>query len=73
MYNDDDGVPQDYVWAHKWVNLAASRGTGEERENFVKARHSIAEKMTPEQIAEAQRLAREWKPKTWDELKSQLD
>lgn len=28
--------------------------------------------MTATQIAEAQRLAREWKPKSWDELKSQI-
>jgi hypothetical protein len=27
--------------------------------------------MTPAQIAEAQALARNWKPKTWDELKRQ--
>ena len=62
-YANGEGVPQDYVWAHTWINLATSRSTGEERENFVKVRHSIAEEMTPEQIAEAQRLAREWKPK----------
>ena len=63
MYAIGEGVPQDYVLAHKWINLAASRLTGEEREKRVKARDSVAEKMTPEQIAEAQRLAREWKPK----------
>ena len=63
MYFKGQGVPQDYVLAHKWINLAASRSTGEAREKFVKVRHSIAEEMTPRQIAEAQRLAREWKPK----------
>ena len=49
--------------AHKWINLATSRLTGEEREKRVKARDSVAEKMTASQIAEAQRLARAWKPK----------
>ncbi len=60
MYQRRQGVPQDYVQAHMWFNLAAS-GVGE---LAVKNRDSIAEKMTSEQIAEAQRLAREWKPKT---------
>ena len=39
----------------------------------VKAREQLAEKMSPEQIADAQRLAREWKPQTWDELKKGLE
>ena len=63
MYAKGEGVPQDYIQAHMWCNLAASRQTGDERETTDKRRDAIAEKMTPEQIAEAQRLAREWKPK----------
>jgi uncharacterized protein len=59
MYGDGTGVPQDYVEAHKWYNLAAVEGT----ENASKFRDIIAKKMTPEQIAEAQKLAREWRPK----------
>ena len=54
------GVPQDYVQAHMWLNLAASRLTGEDLEKAVEARDSVAQMMTPAQIAEAQRLAREW-------------
>jgi uncharacterized protein len=66
MYNVGKGVPQDYVQAHKWYNLAASRLPASEAKNrdmAVKYRDGIAAKMTPAQIAEAQRLAREWKPK----------
>jgi hypothetical protein len=55
-----------------WVNLAASTPQGETNERYAKLRKLIAEEMTPAQIAEAQRLAREWKPKTWDELKQGL-
>ena len=33
------------------------------------ARDAVAEKMTASQVAEAQRLAREWQPKTWEQLK----
>ena len=64
MYRDGQGVPQDYVPAHKWFNLAAARATGNDNEKFAKARDAVAAKMTADQIAEAQRLAREWKPKT---------
>ncbi len=64
MYATGDGVPQDYVQAHMWYNLAASRyPPGSDRDKVVRNRDTVAEKMTPEQIAEAQRLAREWKPK----------
>jgi hypothetical protein len=42
--------------------MAASVSTGNQRE-YASARDEVAAKMTPQQIAEAQRLAREWKPK----------
>ena len=58
------GVPQDYIQAHMWYNLAASRLTaGTIRDDAINARDSIAELMTPAQVSEAQKLAREWKPK----------
>ena len=59
------GTQQDYVQAHKWINLAISRLVADEKEirdKAVKIRDLLAAKMTPAQIAEAQRLAREWKP-----------
>ena len=59
MYANGYGVPQDYVSAHMWWNLAAAKGD----ENAKRNRDIVAERMAPEQIAEAQRLAREWKPK----------
>ena len=58
MYADGRGVPQDYVEAHMWLNLAASRLTGEKREGAVRGRDLVAGQMTPAQFAEAQRLAR---------------
>jgi uncharacterized protein len=59
MYLGGDGVPQDYVLAHMWLNLAAARGD----KGASEVRASLAKEMTPDQIAEAQKLAREWKPK----------
>jgi hypothetical protein len=66
MYAKGQGVPKDHVLSHMWFNLAASRfhaSEGRERELAVKSRNLVASKMTPAQIAEAERLAREWKPK----------
>ena len=60
MYADGLGVPQDHVQAHMWFNLAASRLTGEARENAVRNRDLAAGRMTPAQLADAQRLARDW-------------
>ena len=57
-YRNGHGVPQDYATAHMWFNLAAASGDKDALEN----RDLIASKMTPGQIAEAQRLARDWKP-----------
>jgi TPR repeat protein len=58
MYAKGQGVPQDYVHAHKWFNLSAVGGG----KDAVKNRDTAAGLMTPAQIAEAQKLAREWKP-----------
>ena len=62
MYEKGQGVPQDYLYAHMWFNLAAA-GFSAWDKRAVNGRDALAAKMTPAQIAEAQRLAREWKPK----------
>ena len=59
VYHFGNGVTWDYVQAYMWYNLAAAKGINFAREN----RTLLAMEMTPVQIAEAQRLAREWKPK----------
>jgi TPR repeat protein len=58
-YYDGTGVAQDYVQAHKWWNLSAASGNAD----AVKNRDIVASKMTPAQIAEAQRLASAWRKK----------
>lgn len=64
VYSNGRGVPQDYVEAHKWANLAASHfSPGDERDRAVHLRDFLEKKMTLSQIAEAQWLAREWRPK----------
>jgi hypothetical protein len=58
MYAEGHGVDQDYVQAHMWFNLAAARG----ETKGSRGRSTVAKQMTPPEIAEAQRLARTWKP-----------
>jgi uncharacterized protein len=62
MYENGQGVAQDYVHAHMWFTLAAG-GSPVWAPPQNSRRDQVARKMTPDQIAEAQRLAREWKPK----------
>ena len=57
MYERGKGIPKDYVEAYKWFSISGESGNGyghEYREKIGKR------KMTPDQIAEAQRLAKEW-------------
>jgi TPR repeat protein len=55
-YSTGQGVDVDYVAAHKWFNLAAIKGS----ELAKSWRAQISAEMNTSQIAEAQRLAREW-------------
>ena len=50
------GVECDMIEAHKWFNLAASRG----HEEAAWCRADVSDEMTAREIAEAQRRAREW-------------
>ena len=58
LYFKGQGVPQDFVQAHKWYTLAGVNGL----EITDKDCDALAKQMTPAQIAEAQKMAREWKP-----------
>lgn len=63
LYRFGKGVPQDYVQAYMWFQLSVNRLSGPDRDSIVELRDAAAEHMTAQQIAEAERLAREWKPK----------
>ena len=52
------GVAQDYVEAHKWLNLAAGRGSA----RAVAERDALAAEMTVQERAAARKLARAWRP-----------
>jgi uncharacterized protein len=51
-------VPKDNVLAYKWLNLASAQGY----HGSAQLRDALGTEMTSVQIAEAQRLAREWRP-----------
>ncbi len=70
------GLPTDFVQAYMWLTLAGAQEftvwldlavaafpPGDKRNAAVRLRKILADSMSPAQIAEAQRLAREWKPK----------
>ena len=60
LYDAGQGVPQDAMTAYMWLNLAASGYTGEDRERAVSLRDTIAQRLTREDLSEAQRRSREW-------------
>lgn len=56
VYAKGQGVAQNYVLAYMWLHLAT-----EGRQGAAQFRDAVGERMTVAQIAEAQKLAREWK------------
>ena len=59
LYFVGDGVPRDYVQAYIWFSLSEAAGQGEFASH---GRNQVAERMTPAQIAEAERRVRAWQP-----------
>ena len=61
-YAQGIGVVQDYIEADKWFNIAASRAkSADELADIATHHNNLAHVMTSSQIAEAQKLAREWR------------
>jgi hypothetical protein len=58
MYANGTGVRQDFVRAHMWFSLAAAAMSGDSGDTATKNRDRIASKITAEQIAAAQEMAR---------------
>ncbi len=56
LFSTGQGVDLDYVTAHQWFNLAAMHGIRRAKVD----REELAQDMSDWEIAEAQRLAREW-------------
>ena len=61
MYLNGLGVPQDFTRAHVWFNLAAIWGSTE----AASSRDSVAKRMSAQQVAEAQKIARECRQRNY--------
>ena len=59
MYDKSQGVPQDYVQAHMWFNLAGAQGD----KSAAEWRDVLAGHMAADEISRAQELAKGWKAK----------
>jgi TPR repeat protein len=59
MYEQGRGTEKDFTRAYMWYTLAAAQG----EKRAVASRDLLAKQMTPAQVATAQQLAREWRPK----------
>lgn len=64
LYARGQGIQRNYVQAYKWLSLSLVRTKGVERENSLLFLKNYERVMTPDQIKTAQKLARQWKPKT---------
>jgi TPR repeat protein len=62
MYDKGHGVPEDVILAYKWLDLAAARATGHERDTYARFRDAVASKMSHDETVEGQRLALSWIP-----------
>ncbi len=56
MYATGEEMPQDLVLAHKWLNLASTRGSSD----ATTLRAEITSEMSRKDVMMAQRLARDW-------------
>ena len=62
LFDKGYGVPQDWVQAEVWLNLAAAHAGARQREYFARVRDAVAQKLTLDQLAETQRRASAWTP-----------
>jgi len=61
LYHSGKGLPHDDVQSEMWLTIAAEGVAHDDRDTVVEMRDSVAVHMTPDQVAEARRLAQEWK------------
>ena len=62
MYANGDGVPQDFVAAHMWLSVAAAQTTDAAHATALEGREVVARQLPADQLAEAERRARAWRP-----------
>lgn len=63
LYHSGKGLPHDDVQAEMWFIISAGHAPADDLDTITEMRDSVARHLTAAQVAEAQRLAHEWKPK----------
>jgi hypothetical protein len=58
-------VPQSPILSYKWLDLAAARASGRDRDYYRRLRDAVASKTSSDQIVEGQRLALIWASGGW--------
>jgi uncharacterized protein len=62
LFDKGYGVPQDWVEAEIWLDLAAAHAGARQRDYYERVRDAVAQKLTLNQLADAQRRAAAWAP-----------
>ena len=62
LFDKGYGVPQDWVEAEVWLNLAAAHAGTWQQDYFARVRDAVAQKLTLNQLAEAQQRVSAWAP-----------
>jgi uncharacterized protein len=62
LFDKGYGVPQDWVEAEVWLSLAAAHAEAKQQDYFGRVRDAVAQKLTLNQLADAQRRASAWAP-----------
>jgi uncharacterized protein len=73
MYDKGHGVPQNFFLAYMWLNLAAARTHGHERDTYARFRNAVASKMSKDEIVIGQHLALQWVPVSFAPLPAPRD
>jgi len=63
LYHSGKGLPHDDVQAEMWFSISADHAPKDDRDTIVEMRDSVAARLTPDQVAEARRMAHAWQPK----------
>lgn len=63
LYHSGKGLPHDDVQSEMWFTISAAHVAHDDQSTVAEMRDSVAAHLTPAQLAEARKLASEWKPK----------
>ena len=63
LYHSGKGLPHDDLQAEVWLIVSSERAPKDDRETILEMKDSVAAHLTPQQLAEAKKLASQWTPK----------